>query len=46
MVNAAGRAWTATALGSHLGLTDEERTELKITTIAPRGLTEAEWKAD
>jgi hypothetical protein len=45
MVNAAGRAWTATALGTHLGLTDDERTELKITTIAPRGLTEAEWKA-
>jgi hypothetical protein len=44
MVNAAGRAWTATALGIHLGLTDEERTKLKITTIAPCGLTEAEWK--
>jgi hypothetical protein len=45
MVDAAGRRWTATALGTHLGLTDDERTELKITTIAPRGLTEAEWKA-
>lgn len=44
MVNAAGRAWTATALGTHLGLTDDERTKLKITTIAPCGLTEAEWK--
>ena len=44
MVSAAGRAWTATALGTHLGLTDEERTDLKITTIAPCGLTEAEWK--
>ena len=44
MVNAAGRAWSATALGTHLGLTDDERTELKITTIAPRGLTEAKWK--
>jgi hypothetical protein len=44
MVIAAGRTWTATALGTHLGLTDEERTELKITTIAPCGLTEAEWK--
>jgi hypothetical protein len=44
MVAAAGRTWTATALGTHLGLTDEERTKLKITTIAPRGLTEAEWE--
>jgi hypothetical protein len=44
MVMKAGRTWTATALGTHLGLTDEERTELEITTIAPCGLTEAEWK--
>jgi hypothetical protein len=44
MISTAGRAWTATALGTHLGLTDEERTKLKITTIAPCGLTEAEWK--
>ena len=32
-------------MGTHLGITDDERTELKITTIAPRGLTGAEWKA-
>ena len=44
MVDAAGRIWTATALGTHLGLTDDERTELNITTIAPCGLTEAEWE--
>jgi hypothetical protein len=44
MRDAAGRTWTATALGTHLGLTDEERTKLKITTIAPRDLTEAEWE--
>jgi len=43
MVSKAGRTWTATTLGTHLGLTDEERTELQITTIAPCGLTEAEW---
>jgi hypothetical protein len=43
MVRNAGRTWTATELGTHLGLTDEERAELQITTIAPCGLTEAEW---
>jgi hypothetical protein len=43
MRDAAGRTWTATDLGTHLGLTDDERTNLKITTIAPCGLTEAEW---
>jgi hypothetical protein len=43
MIEAAGRTWTATDLGTHLGLTDEERTELEISTIAPRGLTKAEW---
>ena len=31
-------------LNLHKGLTDDERTELEITTIAPRGLTEAKWK--
>jgi hypothetical protein len=43
MRDAAGRTWIATDLGAHLGLTDDERTNLKITTIAPCGLTEAEW---
>src|SRR5262249_39930647 len=32
MRDAAGRTWTATDLGTHLGLTDDERTSLKITT--------------
>ena len=44
MRNAAGRTWTATKLGTHLGLTDDERTKLRITTIAPRGLTKLEWE--
>ena len=44
MRNAAGRTWTATELGTHLGLTDDERTKLRITTIAPRGLTKLEWE--
>jgi hypothetical protein len=44
MRDAAGRTWTATDLGTHLGLTDYERTSLKITTIASCGLTEAEWE--
>jgi hypothetical protein len=44
MINGAGRTWTATDLGTHLGLTDDERSLLKITTIAPCGLSEREWK--
>jgi hypothetical protein len=44
MVSTAGLTWTATALGTHLRLTDDERTKLKITTIAPRDLTDAEWE--
>lgn len=44
MRDAAGRTWTATDLGTHLGLTDDERTKLKITTIAPRDCTKLEWE--
>src|SRR5262249_53724486 len=44
MLREAGQIWTATELGTHLGLTDDERMKLKISTIAPGGLTKQQWE--